>query len=133
MNVAETNGHAKQQERHPSLFADLAGVLEDHVHLATLEAQYEIQQTRRRALFLGVAGILALSAFLLGQVAIVDGLVSLFKLPVWAVCLLLMVVYGAVAAFIVKNYTERDPKAGAPFSGTRRELIDTLQWIQKLF
>jgi len=133
MNVAETNGHAQRQERHPSLFADLAGVVEDHIHLATLEAQYEIQQTRRRAFFLAVAGILALAAFLLGQVAIVYGLVDLFKWPVWAVCLLLMVVYGVVAAFIVVNYTARDLKAGAPFSGTRRELIDTLQWIQKLF
>lgn len=133
MNVAETNGHAKQQERHPTLFADLAGVVEDHVHLATLEAQYEIQQARRRMLLIGVAGILAMTAFLLGQVAIVDGLVALLKLPVWAVCLLLMVIYGAAAAFVIKNYTARDPKAGAPFSGTRREMIETLQWIQKLF
>ena len=132
MNVAEeqTNAHATKP---PSLLANLAGVLEDHVNLATVEAQYEVEQARRRFMVMGVALLLGGVAFLLGQVAIVDGLVALFKLPVWAVCLILMVIYGGVAAYIFNNFGQRDLKAGAPFSGTRRELIETLQWIQKLF
>jgi uncharacterized membrane protein YqjE len=132
MNVAEetTNGH---DTRPPSLLANLAGVLEDHVNLATIEAEFEVDQARRRFLVLGVALMLGSIAFLLGQVAIVDGLVALLKLPVWAVCLILMVIYGSAAAYIVTHFGRRDPKAGTPFAGTRRELIGTLQWIQKLF
>ena len=134
MDVTEetTNGHSRETHP-PSLLANIAGVLEDHVHLATVEAQYEMDQARRRFLVLGTALVLGAIAFLLGQVAIVDGLVALFKLPVWAVCLILMVIYGGVAAYIATHFGQRDPKAGAPFSGTRRELIETLQWIQKLF
>jgi uncharacterized membrane protein YqjE len=133
MNVTEETNGQPHTAKPPSLLANLAGVLEDHVHLATVEAQYEVDQARRRFLVMGIALILGAIAFLLGQVAIVDGLVNLFKLPVWAVCLILMVLYGGTAAYIFQNFGLRDPKAGAPFSGTRRELIETLQWIQKLF
>jgi|GEM_PF-3104932 len=134
MTVAESTDQETQRAQHPSsVLADLAGVLEDHVNLAALEAQYELEQARRRFLVAGIALMLGLSAFLLGQVAIVDGLVALFKWPVWVVCLLLMGVYGGAAAYIFNRYGARDPKAGTPFSGTRLELIETLQWIQKLF
>jgi uncharacterized membrane protein YqjE len=132
MNVTEDNENAQETHR-PSLLADLAGVLEDHVNLAALEAQFEVQQASRRFLVLAIAAVLGLSGFLLLQVAIVDGLVVLLKLPVWGVCLILTVIYGTAAAVIFNTYGQRDPKAGTPFSGTRRELIGTLQWIQKLF
>jgi hypothetical protein len=115
------------------LLANLAGILEDHVHLATVEAKYEVDQARRRFVAMGIALILGAIAFLLGQVAIVDGLGALFKLPVWAVCLILTVIYGSLAAYMFNSFGKRDLKAGAPFAGTRRELIATLQWIQQLF
>ena len=138
MSVAETPHNPQAQDaeesaHQPSVFANLAGVFEDHVNLLALEAEYEMGQARRRLLAAAIGMLLGLAAFLLGQVAIVDGLVALFKIPVWAACLLLMVVYGSIAAYIVKRYALRDRKAGRPFAGTRRELIGTLQWIQKLF
>lgn len=113
------------------IFADVAGVLEDHVNLAALESQYELELLAKRLVAFSAAFILALAAFLLAQVAVIYGLVAI-GLPAWGACLLLVALYGVVAALIVTRWGTRNAKAGAPFSGTRRELVKTLQWIQKL-
>jgi hypothetical protein len=115
-----------------SLFAEILHVFRGHVDLAGLEARYEAGQAMRRLLAFGAAALLGIAAFVYLQLAIVAGLVALGLKLVYA-SLILAAVYGAGAYVILRFLARRDPNAGQPFEGTRREMEDTLEWIQKLF
>jgi hypothetical protein len=119
-------------ESRPTLLGHLAGVLEDHVNLAALEGRYEADLFMRRIFVLAAVVILCMAAFLLAQVAVIYGL-SALGMPIWGASLLLGSVYALMGAMVFWRFGRRNPHAGAPFSGTRRELVHTLQWIQKLF
>jgi len=120
-------------EQKPKTFlSELAGVLSDHIDLVSLEAGYESQQAARRLAAIVVAACLLFGAFVLLQVAILFGLARLGIGVGWA-SLGLAVLYGLIGTGIAARWGRRDPKVGSPFEGTRREVKESLQWIQKLF
>jgi uncharacterized membrane protein YqjE len=124
----ETNGHTTK----PSFLREALGMLEDHAELASLEWRYERSQAIRRLVAVAIATGLAFGAFLLLLIATVYGLVSL-GLNVGWVALGLGVLCAIASAIIVQTVGQRDPRAGRPFEGTRRQAHESIEWIQKLF
>src|SRR5690349_697800 len=97
-----------------SFLSELTGIIEDHLNLAALEGQYEIERATKKFVALAFSLILFGAAFLLAQVAVIYGL-SLI-MPIWAASLLLAVVYGAAAGGLVWRLGRRDPKVGPAFA-----------------
>ena len=127
----EENGSAATQQRPVRKRTHWAGILEDHLNLAALECEYEVSQGTRLLTIWAAAFALILAAFLLIQVGIVYGLASL-GLPIWGACLLLGALYTTVAIVGIFRFGRRDPKAGPAFSGTMRELRESLRWMRSL-
>jgi len=124
-----TNGHPAKE---PSVLADVSAMIEDHLDLAALETHYELQQAGKRGFAFAVIFMLALAAFLLAQVAVVFGLAAL-GLSIWVSCLVIAALYALAAVGIYVRWGRRDPRVGPAFAGTRREVGETLRWVQKIF
>lgn len=120
------------EQKKPGLISDMVGLLNDQADLAALELHYETAQATRRLVALILAGLFALASFGILQLMILNILIQ-FRLSWLAASALLVVLDAIVAVLIFKFVGLRDPRAGRPFEGTRRESKETLQWIQKLF
>jgi len=118
--------------RSRSVLADVTAMLEDHMDLAALETQYEVEQAGRRSVAFGIIFMLALAAFLLVQVSVIYGL-SALGMPVWGACLVMASVYALSAIAIFVRWGRRDARIGPAFAATRREMGETVQWMQKIF
>ncbi len=119
-----------QKER--SVVRDAIDQIVDHGRLASLEWSYEKNQTLRRLVAIGLSVFFAFFGFAMLQVAIVHLLMKT-GLSLGAVCLILAMVYGGLSFACCKLMGVRDARVGLPFEGTRRELKETVRWIQKLF
>ncbi len=118
--------------RKPSILQSVVGLLQDQLDLFSLELGFEKRQVRRRALALVAIGIFGLLSAALFQVAIVLWLAK--EAPnIAGVCGLLGLLYGVIAGGIFWGLGRRDPRAGKPFEGSRRQLDENLKWIQTLF
>src|SRR5437588_655598 len=120
-----------EQKKHTRV-GEILQVLMDHVDLVSLEAQFEARIASRRLGAFAAAFILVLAAFIYLQVALIQALAALGLQVVYS-CLIIALIYCLGAALLVRWGTRRDPKAGRPFEATRREMEETVEWIQKLF
>jgi uncharacterized membrane protein YqjE len=119
-------------ENKTSIWREVAGQVSDHVDLAALELRYETQQAGKRLLAAGIIFVLALTGFIVLQVAAI-GWLTRAGLSIGVAALLLSFSYFALAAAVYWKLGRRDKRAGPPFLATQRELHETLQWIQKIF
>jgi uncharacterized membrane protein YqjE len=119
-------------ETKSTIWRDVTSQISDHVDLAALELRYETQQAGKRLLAFSITAILALTGFIVLQVAIVGWLMGT-GLSLGNAALILGVLYFAVAAGVYGACGRRDKRAGPPFVATQKELHETLQWIQKIF
>jgi uncharacterized membrane protein YqjE len=124
--VNNGNDHKK------TVVGEILDVLSDHLELAGLEARYESQTLARRFTAILVTAILAFGAFVMLQIAIIFGLAKVGIGIGWA-SLSLAAFYGVLGTVVFWKFGRRDPRGGGPFAGTRREVKESLQWIQKLF
>jgi uncharacterized membrane protein YqjE len=115
-----------------SRLSEIIALLEDHLELLSLELRYERSQGARRLVAWGVAGALALCAFVFLQIALVRALVHAGFGTGW-VCLGLGAAYVIAAAIVYRLWGRRDARAGAPFQSSREELSENLKWIRKIF
>lgn len=125
-----TMGTTDKDASKSSILLEFLAILEDHLHLAALEGRYELSLLAKRVFAWSAALMLATAAFLLMQVAVIYGLSR--WMPVWAACLLLGGAYALAAIGLLYAFTRRDPRAGGMFSGTRREVFNTIQWIRQI-
>lgn len=123
-----TNGTDKE----PTVFGELAGLVADHGELAALELRYESAQMMKRTVALAVGAAFAIAAFAIFELVVLHGLVRLGLSWLWA-SVTLCLANGASSWVIFKFVGRRDPRAGGMFEGSRREMKETLQWIQKRF
>lgn len=119
-------------QQRTNVVSQVFAVLNDHWELAALELGFESGQMARRFWALVMSVIFGFLAAIVAQVAIIYGLIAAGLSPALA-CLSLAVVYAGIAALIYGKWGRRDPRVGAPFAGTRREVSRSLQWMQKLF
>lgn len=119
-------------EEKRSRLGDFLKVFRDHAALASLEARFEAVHASRRLLGAAIAAVLALAAFVYLQIALVAALIAL-GLKLSQACLALAAVCGAGAVMTIRWAVRRAPGAGRPFEATRREMGETVEWIQKLF
>lgn len=115
-----------------TMINEVLDVLSDHAEILSLEWRYESRQAAQRLVAIGVALVLGLTAFLLLQVAVVYGLMAIGLNAGWA-SLILAVIYLITGVVIWQTVWKRDTRAGRPFEATRRQLLESKQWIQKLF
>lgn len=119
-------------ETKTTVVARLAAILNDHWELLILELGYESKQAARRILALGFALMFLLLALIVGQVAVIYGLMAAGLNPGVA-CAIVAGVYLLISLVIFRKWGRRDLRGGPAFAGTRREVGKSLQWIQKLF
>src|SRR5436853_594203 len=78
------------------------------------------------------ADVAALTGYVILQIAWVRGLMAL-GLPLGGATLVLSFVYLGVATYLGMQGGKRNPAAGSPFEGSRRELDRSKEWIRKRF
>jgi hypothetical protein len=116
----------------PSFMRNFLSLLDDHVELFGLEAQFEFQWLAIRVAAFFIAGLLALAAFVLVQGILVYLLIMAGLKVIWA--LLSVAAFNCLVAFIViRTMGVRPASAGQPFQGTREQARKSFQWIQNLF
>ncbi len=118
-------------EKTRSPWSDVAAQLSDHVDLASLELRYESESLGKSFFALAVAFVFGLAGFIVLQVALI-GALRLAGISMGLASLLLSVLYFALAFGVYMKFGRRDPRVGAPFLGTQRELHKTLKWIQNV-
>lgn len=123
-----TNGTEKQS----TIFSELAGLVADHGELVALELRYESAQAVKRGIAFAVASLFALAAFAIFEVVVLHGLVRVGLNWLWA-SMTLCLTNGLIAFSIFWFAGRRDPRVGGMFEGSRREMKETLEWIQKRF
>jgi len=119
-------------ENKTSIWREVTEQISDHVDLAALELRYETRQAGSRLLAAGIIFVLALTGFIVLQVAVIGWLMRA-GLSLGIAALLLSLVYFALAAGVYWKLGRRDKRAGPPFLATQRELHETIKWIQKIF
>jgi uncharacterized membrane protein YqjE len=119
-------------EKRHTVWREVTEQISDHVDLAALELHYETRAVGKRLLAAAVSLVLALTGFLVLQVALVGALMRAgLSMGLASLCLSLL--YFAVALAVYWAIGRRDKRVGPPFVGTQREIHETLRWIQKIF
>jgi hypothetical protein len=116
----------------PSAFREAAGLLEDHLSLAAVEAEYELALWRRRAIWIGLGVVACLAALVWLEVTAFWGLAAIGLAPV-ACSGILFGFHALVAAIAIIVAKRRDESAGQPFEGSKEQWRRTRVWIQELF
>lgn len=120
------------ETKSPGLIAEITRMFADQADLASLELHYESAQAAKRLAALFVAALFTLAGFAIVQAVLVQLLVAT-GLSGLVASVVLVVIDFVVAGLIFQYGGRRNPKAGSPFAGTRREAQETLAWIQKIF
>jgi uncharacterized membrane protein YqjE len=115
-----------------NIWREVTEQISDHVDLAALELRFETQQAGKRLLAAGIIFILALTGFIVLQVALVGWLMRV-GLSLGISAFLLSLVYFVLAAVVYWTLGRRDNRSGPPFLATQREIHETIKWIQKIF
>jgi uncharacterized membrane protein YqjE len=119
-------------ETKTNMWREVTDQISDHVDLAALELRYETREAGKRLLAGGIVLVLALTGFIVLQVAAI-GLLMRAGLSLGLSALLLSLVYFGLAAGVYWALGRRDKRAGPPFLATQQELHQTIKWIQKVF
>ena len=121
-----------EAERKKGIFDDLRAMLADQTELARLEWRYESAQAARRGLALVAAALLLASA-----VGILEAVTLHLFVKAglsWLAAASTLGVLDLIGAGALWRFAgRRDPRAGQPFEGSRREALETVAWIRKLF
>jgi len=110
----------------------MINLLQDSLQLTALEWDYERSRLLKRLCFLGAGVILALTAYIFAQAALVWYLINLGGSTGWILAGLAG--GNALVAFLLIGYGgRRDPRIGKPFEGSIEEWRENLKWIQRFF